>query len=62
MDRTADRLGFILADSLAAALSMIEAAEPQLPEERQARADELRVFAASPAYLALRQQAGIVIE
>lgn len=62
VDLTADRVGFILANSLDAAVAITRASPPDasLASERE-RLKELYRYAVSPAYIALRQAAGITI-
>ncbi|MDH5491266.1 MAG: hypothetical protein OEY14_04880, partial [Myxococcales bacterium] len=59
-DLTADRLGFILANSLSMAMAVIKAS----PEENLSTNDrirELTLYAASPSYMELRKRLGIAI-
>jgi hypothetical protein len=62
VDLTADRVGFLLANSLDAAVAVVRAspAESSHASERD-RLKELYLYAVSPQYLALRQAAGITI-
>ena len=62
VDLTADRVGFILANSLDAAVAVTRASPPDssLASERE-RLKELYCYAVSPTYLALRQAIGITI-
>jgi tetratricopeptide (TPR) repeat protein len=62
VDLTADRIGFILANSLDVAVAVMRAspADSSLASERE-RLKELYRYAVSPDYLALRQITGITI-
>ncbi len=62
VDLTADRLGFVLANSVDAAVAVIRAspADSSHAAERD-RLKELYLYAVSPRYLALRQALGITI-
>jgi hypothetical protein len=62
VDLTADRVGFILANSLDAAVAITRASPPDasLASERE-RLKELYRYAVSPSYMALRQSTGITI-
>jgi tetratricopeptide (TPR) repeat protein len=62
VDLTADRVGFVLANSLDAAVAVTRAspADASMASERE-RLKELYRYAVSPTYIALRQAVGIVI-
>jgi tetratricopeptide (TPR) repeat protein len=62
VDLTADRVGFLLGNSLDAAVAITRASPPDasLASERE-RLKELYRYAVSPAYMALRQATGITI-
>ena len=62
VDLTADRVGFLLANSLDAAVAIMRASPPDasLASERE-RLKELYRYAVSPKYIALRQTLGITI-
>ena len=62
VDMTADRVGFVLANSVDAAVAVIRAspADSSHAAERD-RLKELYLYAVSPRYLALRQALGITI-
>jgi hypothetical protein len=62
VDLTADRVGFVLANSLDAAVAVTRAspADASMASERE-RLKELYRYAVSPSYIALRQAVGIVI-
>jgi tetratricopeptide (TPR) repeat protein len=62
VDLTADRVGFVLGNSLDAAVAVMRAspADASMASERD-RLKELYRYAVSPSYIALRQSVGIVI-
>ena len=62
VDVTADRVGFVLANSLDAAVAVVRAspADSSYASERD-RLKELYLYAVSPRYLALRQAIGVTI-
>jgi hypothetical protein len=62
VDLTADRVGFVLANSLDAAVAVTRAspADASMASERE-RLKELYRYAVSPTYIGLRQAVGIVI-
>jgi hypothetical protein len=62
VDITADRVGFVLANSLDAAVAVVRAspADSSHASERD-RLKELYLYAVSPRYLALRQAIGVTI-
>jgi hypothetical protein len=62
VDITADRVGFVLANSLDAAVAVVRAspADSSYASERD-RLKELYLYAVSPRYLALRQAIGVTI-
>jgi len=62
VDLTADRVGFLLANSLDAAVAVTRAspADSSLASERE-RLKELYRYAVSPTYIGLRQAIGITI-
>ena len=62
VDLAADRAGFLLANSLDAAVAMVRASPPDssLAGERE-RLKALYQYAVSPTYLALRKAIGVTI-
>lgn len=63
LDLTADRVGFLLAHDLEAAVAVIRASdETSSPVPQQDRFQELVLFSVSPAYFALRERLGITID
>src|SRR5690606_5970673 len=62
VDMTADRVGFVLSNSLDAATAVVRAspADSSFAGERE-RLKELYLYAVSPRYLALRHAIGVTI-
>ena len=62
VDAAADRLGFVLANNLAACVAVIEATgDSQSVMGKQERLAQLHTYAVSPQYLALRSHLGLTL-
>ncbi len=62
VDLTADRVGFVLANSVDAAVAVVRASPPESSHAAERdRMKDIYLYAVSPPYLALRQALGITI-
>jgi len=62
VDLTADRVGFVLANSVDASVAVVRASPPESSHAAERdRMKEIYLYAVSPRYLALRQALGITI-